>query len=968
MKKTLLLFLVVIFASLEHAQAQLGKPLIVKYSNEQYPGGIQNWSAKKDKIGNIYFGNNEGLLSFNGRYWKLYHLPNSTSVRSIGIDSKNRIYVGAQDEVGYFFPNKNGVLQYTSLVPLVEASVRKFADVWDISIINDEVFFRTKTVILHFKAGVMRSYKSKTSWEYLGQVNGKIYAHSLITGLMVFDDEIWKPVSAAQGSLNSAITGMMPYAKDTILVTTLKNGIFVLHDNELTPKRTKLDSLFYNERIYTATPISNNQIAIGTTSGGVYIMNKQGTLLQRYSAKEGLPNNNIRAILLDQHKNMWLALDDGVTYIAINSAIKHIVPDLSKQITSYAFYRFKNAFYIGTSNGLYVTGLQTNIADLSLAKTNFQEVKNTKGQVWNLDEVNNQLLMAHEDGTFSVSDGVATKLGNTPGTWGFQPMSYLFPTKDILAGTYLGLQKFSFENGKFGNQGPVEGIHESLRFLLLDNDNNLWASHPYHGIYKFALSADLKRITKTSLFTEKDGLPSSLYNYVYRIKNRIMVATMDGIYEFDAPRNRFVRFKLLKDALKGIAIQYLKEDQDGKIWFVSDKKLAVIDFRRGTAKMPFKVIHISELDGKIVGGFERVYSLDRNNIFVGANNGAYHINYERYLKNLTKPSVALAAVRIIGKTDSLVFGGYFLNDGRIDSLQQRNDLPVFSSSENSIHFEFSSTLLENNKLAFSYRLVGFDQGWSPWSTKTEKDYTNLPAGRYTFEVKAQTDADNQSQPVSYTFQIKPAWYKTLWMYFIYVAILALLLRQLFFWQKKKHQTEQERLSYLHQLELDRSEREIVRLEKEKLEADVDYKNKELSTLSMHLVQRGKVLSKIKEVISSVIKSQEMPESSQSFKHLVRLIKDVERGDSELDQLTMHFNNVNSAFFNKLKDSYPELSPNDLKFCAYLRLNLSSKEMAQLLNVTIKAIEVGRYRLRKKLKLQPETNLFEFLTEISREKP
>jgi DNA-binding NarL/FixJ family response regulator len=122
------------------------------------------------------------------------------------------------------------------------------------------------------------------------------------------------------------------------------------------------------------------------------------------------------------------------------------------------------------------------------------------------------------------------------------------------------------------------------------------------------------------------------------------------------------------------------------------------------------------------------------------------------------------------------------------------------------------------------------------------------------------------------------------------------------------------------------------------------------------------------VISSVIKSQEMPESSQSFKHLVRLIKDVERGDSELDQLTMHFNNVNSAFFNKLKDSYPELSPNDLKFCAYLRLNLSSKEMAQLLNVTIKAIEVGRYRLRKKLKLQPETNLFEFLTEISREKP
>jgi DNA-binding CsgD family transcriptional regulator len=116
----------------------------------------------------------------------------------------------------------------------------------------------------------------------------------------------------------------------------------------------------------------------------------------------------------------------------------------------------------------------------------------------------------------------------------------------------------------------------------------------------------------------------------------------------------------------------------------------------------------------------------------------------------------------------------------------------------------------------------------------------------------------------------------------------------------------------------------------------------------------------------VIKSKEIPDSSQSFRHLLKLIKDVERGDNDLDHLTMHFNSVNSAFFNKLKDSYPELSPNDLKFCAYLRLNLSSKEMAQLMNVTIKAIEVGRYRLRKKLKLKPETNLFEFLTEFSRE--
>ena len=175
------------------------------------------------------------------------------------------------------------------------------------------------------------------------------------------------------------------------------------------------------------------------------------------------------------------------------------------------------------------------------------------------------------------------------------------------------------------------------------------------------------------------------------------------------------------------------------------------------------------------------------------------------------------------------------------------------------------------------------------------------------------------------------------------------------------------MSYLHQLELDRNEKEIVRLQNEKLEADVNYKNKELSTMTMHLVQRGKVLAKIKEVISAVIKNHDINESSPSFRHLIRLIKDVEKKDQELDHMSVHFNHVNTEFFNKLKDLYPDLSQNDLKFCAYLSMNLSSKEMAQLMNVTIKAIEVGRYRLRKKLQLKPETNLYEFLINIARQK-
>ena len=950
------------------SQDQLGVPQIVNYTNEQYMAGIQNWCVKQDKTGVLYYGNNEGLLAYNGKYWNLYKLPNSTSVRSIGIDSKNRIYVGGQDEIGYFFPDEQGRLKFNSLQQLVPKAFRKFADVWDISILNDEVFFRAVNVILHYKDGVIKTYKPNISWQYVGQVNRRVYAHSEQDGLMVYDQETWKPFCLDPVLKTSPVTAILPYTNDTLLIATKKNGLFLLANNTLIPKKTSLDHVFFNDRIYVINKINKDLYAIGTTSGGVYLMTKSGRLLQKYNYREGVQSNNVRGIWLDQSKNMWLALDDGIAFIAINSAVKNIFPDRNKQTTSYTFRKFGQQFYIGTANGLYSTPLESGVTDLSFSTTSFAEVNNTKGQVWNLDEVNGQLLMGHEDGAFIIEKGAARSLYASPGTWLFQPMSSVYPSRTILVGTYFGLQRIIYNNGILTNMGKVAGPVESLRFVVTDNTDHVWSSHPYHGVYRTEMTADNSRIKRTTLFTQKDGLPSSLYNYVYRIKNRIVIATLKGIYEYDSRINKFLPFKLLNNALAGLPIQYLKEDNDGNVWFVTNKKVGVIDFNRPGSANPFTVIYIPELDGKVVGGFESIYPLNTENVFIGANKGAYHINYDKYIENLTKPVVRIGAVKLLGKTDSTVFGGYYTKKGQLSGKQDLSTAAHLSYDFNSLHFEFSSTLFEQEKhIEFSYQLQGFDEEWSPWSNKAEKDYTNLPSGSYTFNVRARISADNQSEVASYTFDVEPAWYNSVWLKIVYAILAGLLLRTFIRWQKRKHKREQDRLSYLHQLELDRTEKEIVRLEYEKLEADVNYKNKELSTMTMHLVQRGKVLSKIKEVISSVLKNHDVSDSSPSFRHLIRLIRDVEKGDQELDHLTMHFNNVNTDFFNRLRDKYPELSQNDLKFCAYLRMNLSSKEMAQLMNITIKAVEVGRYRLRKKLQLMPDTNLYEFLIDISRGK-
>ncbi|MES1160871.1 MAG: triple tyrosine motif-containing protein, partial [Bacteroidota bacterium] len=269
-------------------------------------------------------------------------------------------------------------------------------------------------------------------------------------------------------------------------------------------------------------------------------------------------------------------------------------------------------------------------------------------------------------------------------------------------------------------------------------------------------------------------------------------------------------------------------------------------------------------------------------------------------------------------------------------------------------------------------LIGFDKGWSGWSGKTEKDYTNLPYGTYTFSVKARNNLGTTSEPVNYTFIVAPAWYQTVWAYLAYLLILAGLIRLIVNWQQKrfalqqkKNEEEQQRLSYLHSLELDRTEKEIIALQKDKLEGELQFKTKELATVTMHLVKRGGIVLGIKEELITLIKKLNIPDPATQFRSVFRMFNDIEKNDDEWNQFAIYFDQVHNNFISILKTKFPGLSSTDLKLCAYLRLNLSSKEIAQLLNISLKGVEISRYRIRKKLALSPEINLYDFLIEVTK---
>jgi DNA-binding CsgD family transcriptional regulator len=318
----------------------------------------------------------------------------------------------------------------------------------------------------------------------------------------------------------------------------------------------------------------------------------------------------------------------------------------------------------------------------------------------------------------------------------------------------------------------------------------------------------------------------------------------------------------------------------------------------------------------------------------------------------------------------VLFGGYF-KEVNEKQIQGTDDIPEIKNKWKTIRFQFSSSLFGNKAdLEYSYQLKGFDESWSPWTNRTEKEYTNLPARTYTFNVKLRNNLGNESAAAEFSFTILPPWYQTAWAYIIYGLVLSGIIYLLYKWQKRKfiiqqakHEKEQKSLQYIHELELNKTESQLVALKNEKLESEIKFKNSELASSAMHLVKKGELLSKIRGELTQMMKDIENPQAVAELKKMIKTLNEEESIDAEWENVTKHFDIVHADFVKQVKNRHPGITPNELKLCAYLRMNLTTKEIAQLMNISVRGVEISRYRLRKKLQISTEVNLVQFLMEL-----
>jgi hypothetical protein len=249
--------------------------------------------------------------------------------------------------------------------------------------------------------------------------------------------------------------------------------------------------------------------------------------------------------------------------------------------------------------------------------------------------------------------------------------------------------------------------------------------------------------------------------------------------------------------------------------------------------------------------------------------------------------------------------------------------------------------------------------------KTERN-TNLPQTSRT-KVSAIIILD-LIRRLGYSFIINAPWYQTMWAYALYALLVMALVYFVYKWQLRKFdlqqvkfEEEQNRLKYIHQLEVEKNEKAIIQLQNEKLVNEMMFKNRELADVSMHLVERTDALSKVRDELQQLHKKTG---DNHDLKRAIQLVNEIEKNNSSWEQFAVHFDEINNDFIKKLKTQFPHLTSTDLKVCTYLQLKLASKEIAQMMNVTVRGVEISRYRLRKKLQLGKNQTLNDFLTEIN----
>jgi DNA-binding CsgD family transcriptional regulator len=929
-KKSLIIFLnfLVFFAYSQEI------PPINIFSPEDYGGENQNWAITQATNKFIYVANNKGLLEFNGTNWRLYPTPNETILRSVK-SFEDKIYCGFYRDFGFWKKNNFGILKYTSIVEKKKIEMLEDEQVWEILELDNFMIFKSlqRIYLFDLQTESLKIIKTSKNITKIAKVENTIYFQELYKGVFMIENGNPKLISDNSILKENKLVDIF-LKNNKLYFLTQKQGFYFLDKSILKKWEISANSFLENKTIYSSVQLQNENFALGSISNGMIYLSKEGDFKYQITKSLGLSNNTVLAIFEDIDHNIWLGLDNGINNVNMSSPFRFFIKKEDFWGTIYTSIIFNDNLYVGTNQGLYVRNVNTN--------NSFEFVKNTQGQVWNLQLIDNTLFCSHDSGTFIINDKVGQLVTNTEGTWGVKKID----ENTLLQGSYDGLYVLTKENATWKLRNKIEGFSNSSKYFEIINGNKIFVNHEYKGVFKLKVNNNFTKIIES---TKDTSVEKGIHSSIFKFNNNLFYASKNGVFKFSKEKNTFEYEKFYSGLIsedKFLSSKILVDNLGNKLWSFSTDGIRFLSPGKLSNEPDLKIIPLKGSLHKGATGYENIINLTNKKYLIGTTDGFLIVD----LNNIKEPKDFYITIDAV-------------SNNNIYNEKKRVDLAgniEFSNSENNLEFTFSvPNFNKTSTVEYQYKLKGLRENWSPLSKSNLILLENLSAGKYVLYVRAFIDNKPSLNTASYRFSIKKPWYLLPPFLVIYFILFGFLFYSIHVVTKRYYRRQREKLLVDAQKELELKEMEnsqkITKLNNDKLRLDIENKNRELATSTMSIIKKNEFLNAIKTELVSGDKN--------NFDKVVKIIDKNLNNTDDWKLFQEAFNNADKKFLKKIKNNHPDLTPNDLRLCAYLRLNLSSKEIAPLLNISPRSVEVKRYRLRKKMNLEHDANLTSYIIEL-----
>lgn len=891
-------------------------PPIYNYKPLEYKGASKNWGLSVNEKGELFVANNKGLLYFNGEKWSLNKLPNNTIIRS-ATTVGDRIYTGSYEEFGFWKKSETGVLEYTSLTHLIKNHLFTSEEFWEIIQVDSKILFRSFSAIYIYENDKITVIDPEEIISDIVAYKNRIIVAAGTEGLFELKDEAIVPLDNQGLLVDKTITDMV-IIENGLLIGTKLNGCYLLDDVKLEPWKAMVNDELKMHQLNKILNLTTKKIAFGTIKNGVYLFDPDTQTSQVLNKESGLQNNTVLA-MLQFNNQLWLGLDNGIARVRLNNPITYYTDYYGTLGMVYDMAFHNNKFYVGSNTGVFY-----------FENNELKFVEGSQGHVWDLEVVGDDLFCGHNTGTYKLNNTKLEKVSSFSG--GYEIKKIPEQNSSYMQGTYNGLVKYKkIENGSWEVTKVDGDVNFPIKQLCFETPNILWAAHPYKGFYRIHINNDFDEVVSIRQYIGENA-PSEFNIKIYNIKNQIVFFNDKTWYKYDPILDRIILF----EEFQKFNNKELLFFDDSYFWFVdNEEEKEIIHTNLKTDSLLITDLQLRE---RLVSDSQNMMKLSDSLAFITLSDGFAKINRSKFQKQLNSFALPTPTLN-------------FIKDEKDTHTINQNALKIPFKYSHNITIEVASPELIQPR--YHYKLKG-PKNYEAYANNGFINFQNLPYGDYFFNVSTVGIDNETSIPRTVEFEIAPPWYlsKISIVLYILMAIASVFIVR--WYNARKLERKREEL----ELQMKKEQKEkLATLEKEKLAKEIKLKQNELASTTLNIAKKNEMILELKNML---VLHKDKFSNSQRYRSFIKKLNNSVKDTEDWKRFEVNFKELHEDFFERLLKEYPTLTPKDLKLCAYLKMNLSTKEIAPLMAITIRGVEIHRYRLRKKLQIDSTKNLSNFL--------